>query len=280
LVFEKRPERLLFPILSHTFQGRHKRKFIYNEESRTHKGLTEILARGDQVASGPQSLIVSKFAILKKGHIEKEAASERNQYGNLSSTRKESNHADPNDPELERSPSSYHMKQPAYQIMSSPDFLLRMMTRQNDSSWAHIKYISTVMLEDGENWKVYRFCFIFDEYYEDIDLFVKAKDYIKGLLDSWTAEEVEDDRIFCEELKADDELRYIQYTCFKIVWFHEMALMIRLSKALFEFSKDEKGNFWLFNASNIHHRSSLDKNYDRFVLKKVELKDEKFAKEE
>lgn len=110
MVFEKRPERLLFPIISHTFQGRHKRKFIYNEESRTHKGLTEILARGDEVASGAQSLIVSKFAILKKENIEKEAASERNQYGNLASPRKESNHADPNEPEFERSPSSYHRK--------------------------------------------------------------------------------------------------------------------------------------------------------------------------
>ena len=238
---ETRPDKMIFPILRAFFQHRQKSNFIYNENGRIRRPLVESLARGDEVRQ-EHSTIIPKFAMVKYTS------------GVFSGG-----------------------KEQEYKILNDNEFLGFMMKRQNDTAWQQICHISAIICENDDSWKVFRFKFIFDDYYEDA-LFLEAKNYIKDLLDDYNLDLIKADREKGIAMMEIDPLKYVKYLSFKIVWFLEMALRIRLSKAMFEYSRDSKGNYWLYNCQNIQYRSSLDKNYDRFIYKKINLRDEEFKR--
>lgn len=232
--------------------------------------MTDALTKKKKVAKTQRFLNISKFAVLKfcnqnEGFAKSQSISKVGQSGNV--INKKDNF-------------DLHRK-PEYEILSKGGFESKMMnTRQNDSSWQYIRYISSIMLDKEDIWMVYRFKFIYDEYcFDDKDLWQRAENYVKNLLDDYKYNNVIADRKFCDQLLREDKNLYVQYACFKIIRFHEIHCQIRIDKALFEFTQDEKENLWLFNVTNIHYRSSLEKTYDRFIVKKIELKDANYKKE-
>lgn len=161
--------------------------------------------------------------------------------------------------------------------MSEVKFLKKMTQRHDVAQWKHIDHITAIFREHNKFLKIYRLKFETRKYI-DHPLYLKAKEYLRNLVNNHTEDNVLEDFAYTQKLEEMSPTNYCIYITCKLVWFFEIIRKRHISKMMIDFAKTAKDEYWIMGIKNIHHRQADPSNLKRFSIRRLEYRDPQFRK--